>query len=62
VRAYLSGRAAYRRGYESLASTHYARALEMASTFAHAALDLALASGQPLGLEARCPAYECSPT
>jgi tRNA A-37 threonylcarbamoyl transferase component Bud32/tetratricopeptide (TPR) repeat protein/TolB-like protein len=49
LRAYLRGRAAYRRGQESEAIDHFARALENDSTFALAALDLAVASGQLLG-------------
>jgi tetratricopeptide (TPR) repeat protein len=49
LRAYLWGRAEYRRGHESEAVDHFARALEHDSTFALAALDLAVASRQLLG-------------
>ena len=48
IRAYLGGRAAYRRGDEELAIESFVRALEIDSTFALAALDLAVASGKLL--------------
>lgn len=48
VRAYLSGRAAYRRGEDAAAVGSFARALDMDSTFALAALDLAVATGKLL--------------
>ena len=59
IRAFLWGRAEYRRGHESAAVDHFARAVELDSTFALAALELSIASGQPLGLQARCSATEC---
>lgn len=48
IRAYLSGRAAYRRADEDHAIESFSRALEIDSTFALAALDLAVATGKPL--------------
>jgi serine/threonine-protein kinase len=45
LRAYLDGRAAYRRGESSLAMQDYARALELDSTFALSALELVISSG-----------------
>ena len=62
LRAYLWGRAEYRRGRENEAVSHFARAVELDSTFALAALYVALASGQPLGLRARCPLASCVTT
>ena len=46
IRAYLNGRAAYRRANEDQAIESFSRALEIDSTFALAALDLAVATGQ----------------
>jgi DNA-binding SARP family transcriptional activator/TolB-like protein len=48
IRAYLTGRAAYRRADEDLAIESFTRALEIDSTFALAALDLAVATGKLL--------------
>ncbi|MEO5589767.1 MAG: BTAD domain-containing putative transcriptional regulator [Gemmatimonadaceae bacterium] len=48
IRAYLTGRAAYRRADENRAIESFARALDVDSTFALAALDLALATGNLL--------------
>jgi DNA-binding SARP family transcriptional activator len=45
LHAYLDGRAAYRRGESGLAMTDFARALELDSTFASAALELVVSSG-----------------
>jgi DNA-binding SARP family transcriptional activator len=45
LHAYLDGRAAYRRGESGVAMTDYARALELDSTFALAALELVVSSG-----------------
>jgi DNA-binding SARP family transcriptional activator len=45
IRAYLSGRTAYRRGRYDLAVGEYGRALQLDSTFALAALELAAAAG-----------------
>jgi DNA-binding SARP family transcriptional activator/TolB-like protein len=46
IRAYLNGRAAYRRAEEDNAIESFARALDIDSTFALAALDLAVATGK----------------
>jgi lipoprotein NlpI len=46
IRAYLNGRAAYRRANEDQAIENFSRALEIDSTFALAALDLAVATGK----------------
>jgi Predicted integral membrane protein len=46
IRAYLSGRAAYRKADEEGAIAAYARALDLDSTFALAALDLVVATEQ----------------
>jgi eukaryotic-like serine/threonine-protein kinase len=62
IRAYLWGRAEHRKGQDAKAIRHFARAIDLDSTFALAALDLAVASGQPLGLQARCPANDCLTT
>ncbi|HMI42912.1 MAG TPA: BTAD domain-containing putative transcriptional regulator, partial [Gemmatimonadaceae bacterium] len=48
IRAYLNGRAAYRRADEDQAIESFSRALEIDSTFALAALDLAVATGKLL--------------
>ena len=48
IRAYLMGRAAYRRAEDELAVESFTRALEIDSTFALAALDLAVATGKLL--------------
>jgi DNA-binding SARP family transcriptional activator/TolB-like protein len=48
VRAYLTGRAAYRRADENGAIDNFSRALDIDSTFALAALDLAVATGTVL--------------
>jgi tetratricopeptide (TPR) repeat protein len=50
LRAYLWGRAEYRRGHDKEAIEHFARAVELDSSFALAALDLVVATGQPLGM------------
>ena len=62
LRAYLWGRAEYRRGREREAVEQFARAIEMDSTFALAALDLVAATGQPIGMGTRCPSPECLTT
>ena len=54
IRAYLWGRAEYRRGRDREAFAHLARAIQLDSTFALAALDLVVATGQPLGVVSRC--------
>jgi TolB-like protein len=46
IRAYLNGRAAYRRANEDQAIESFSRALDIDSTFALAALDLAVATGK----------------
>ena len=51
IRAYLNGRAAYRRADEDQAIESFSRALEIDSTFALAALDLAVATGKLLRAE-----------
>lgn len=51
IRAYLNGRAAYRRGDEDQAIKSFTRALDIDSTFALAALDLAVATGRLLRTE-----------
>lgn len=48
IRAYLNGRAAYRRADEDSAIESFARALDIDSTFALAALDLTVATGKLL--------------
>jgi len=48
IRAYLNGRAAYRRADEDQAIENFSRALEIDSTFALAALDLAVTTGKLL--------------
>jgi DNA-binding SARP family transcriptional activator len=45
LHAYLDGRAAYRRGETGIAMTDFARALELDSSFALAALELVVSSG-----------------
>jgi tetratricopeptide (TPR) repeat protein len=50
VRAYLQGRYDHRRGHDTEAIEHFARALETDSTFALAALDLAVATNQLLAM------------
>ncbi len=62
LRAYLWGRIEYRRGHETQSVKHFARAVELDSTFAVAALDLAVASGQPLGMRPRCQPTDCITT
>jgi len=62
LRAYFWGRAAYRRGREAEAVRQFARAVDIDSTFALAALDLAVALGQPLGYQPRCPGNDCLTT
>jgi tetratricopeptide (TPR) repeat protein len=59
LRAYLWGRAEYRRGHESEAVQHFAHALEIDSGFALAALDLVVATGQVIGTQALCPSPAC---
>jgi TolB-like protein len=51
IRAYLNGRAAYRRSDEDQAINSFTRALDIDSTFALAALDLAVATGKVLRTE-----------
>lgn len=51
IRAYLDGRAAYRRADEDRAIEGFTRALDIDSTFALAALDLAVATGKLLRTE-----------
>ncbi len=51
IRAYLNGRAAYRRADEGKAIESFTRALDIDSTFALAALDLAVATGKLLRTE-----------
>ncbi len=51
VRAYLDGRGAYRRADEASAIDNFARALDIDSTFALAAVDLAVATGKLLRTE-----------
>ena len=51
IRAYLNGRAAYRRANEDQAIDNLSRALEIDSTFALAALDLAVATGKIMRTE-----------
>ena len=53
LRAYLWGRVDYRRGREDDAIRQFARAVELDSTFALAALDLAIAAGQPIAMRTR---------
>jgi DNA-binding SARP family transcriptional activator/TolB-like protein len=48
IRAYLDGRAAYRRANEAKAIESFSRALDIDSTFALAALDLTVATGKML--------------
>jgi DNA-binding SARP family transcriptional activator/TolB-like protein len=48
IRAYLNGRAAYRRADEDRAIESFARAIDLDSTFALAGLDLAVATGKVL--------------
>ena len=62
LREYLWGRIEYRRGHETESAKHFARAVELDSTFAVAALDLAVAAGQPLGMRPRCQPTECITT
>ncbi len=65
IRAYLIGRAAYRRSDEDLAVESFTRALEIDSTFALAALDLAVATGKLLRtrlcVEGICRVYSIMP-
>ena len=58
IRAYLMGRAAYRRADDEVAMENFARALELDSTFALAALDLAVATGKLLRTRL-CVGDEC---
>ena len=51
IRAYLNGRAAYRRANEDQAIDNFSRALDIDSTFALAALDLAVATGKIMRTE-----------
>jgi DNA-binding SARP family transcriptional activator/TolB-like protein len=51
IRAYLNGRVAYRRANEDQAIDNFSRALEIDSTFALAALDLAVATGKIMRTE-----------
>jgi TolB-like protein len=51
IRAYLDGRAAYRRADEDKAVESFTRAIDIDSTFALAALDLAVATGKLLRTE-----------
>ena len=51
IRAYLDGRAAYRRADEGKAVESFSRAIDIDSTFALAALDLAVATGKLLRTE-----------
>jgi tetratricopeptide (TPR) repeat protein len=60
LRAYLWGRAEYRRGHDREAVELFGRALQLDSTFALAALDLVAATGQPLGLISRCRGSDCT--
>jgi serine/threonine-protein kinase len=62
LRAFLWGRIEYRRGHDTESVRHFARAVELDSTFAVAALDLAVAAGQPLGMRARCDPADCITT
>jgi DNA-binding SARP family transcriptional activator/TolB-like protein len=65
IRAYLDGRAAYRRADEDRAVESFSRALDIDSTFALAALDLAVATGKPLRIqfcrERDCRVYSIVP-
>jgi DNA-binding SARP family transcriptional activator/TolB-like protein len=65
IRAYLSGRAAYRRAEDDSAIANFTRALDIDSTFALAALDLAVATGKPLRAqicrERACRVYSIVP-
>ena len=65
IRAYLSGRAAYRRADDDSAIESFTRALDIDSTFALAALDLAVATGKPLRAqicrERACRVYSIVP-
>jgi DNA-binding SARP family transcriptional activator/TolB-like protein len=65
IRAYLDGRAAYRRADEDRAVEDFSRALDIDSTFALAALDLAVATGKPLRIqfcrERACRVYSIVP-
>ena len=65
IRAYLSGRAAYRRGDEDQAIESFSRALDIDSTFALAALDLVVATGRlmrtELCLSRTCRVYSMVP-
>jgi TolB-like protein len=58
IRAYLEGRAAYRGADEKHAVENFSRALDLDSTFALAALDLAVATGNLLRTEI-CRTAEC---
>jgi DNA-binding SARP family transcriptional activator/TolB-like protein len=58
IRSYLEGRAAYRRADEQKAVESFSRALEIDSTFARAALDLAVATGNLLRAEI-CRTAQC---
>jgi DNA-binding SARP family transcriptional activator/TolB-like protein len=51
IRAYLNGRAAYRRADEDQATESFTRALDLDSTFALAALDLVVATGKVMRVE-----------
>lgn len=65
IRAYLDGRAAHRRGDEVHATESFARALDIDSTFALAALDLAASTGKILRNEicrnTKCRVYSIVP-
>ena len=58
IRAYLSGRAAYRRADEKQAIESFTRALDLDSTFALAALDLVVATGKLVRNQV-CRGSEC---
>jgi DNA-binding SARP family transcriptional activator/TolB-like protein len=51
IRAYLDGRAAYRRADDHSAIESFSRALDIDSTFALAALELLVATGKPLRVQ-----------
>ena len=58
LRVYLDGRAAYRHGHRAEAIQDFTRAIDLDSTFALAAMDLATASGRLLRQTA-CTNYVC---
>lgn len=65
IRAYLDGRVAYRHGDQNKAIVSFTRAIDIDSTFALAALDLAVATGKLLRMEIcrnnRCRYYSIVP-